>query len=168
MAKSNLLQSDSFCMKKILLIGFFLLSISANAQKLPDFGFNKVRLAESDKTILAETAPVNSNPKAKANLFYYWYGANEIHVTQGGFSGKLLNGSYTEFYLNKNLEEQGSFKKGLKNGTWKRWNEDGTLNQVTQWKNGLILVKEPVLFWKKLNIFKRKKIQTAPDTTTKK
>ncbi len=155
-------------MKKILFVCFFLFSISAGAQKLPDFGFNKVRIAEDDKTILAEIISVNSNPKAKPGLFYYWYTANSIHVTQGGFSGKLLNGTYTEFYLNKNLEEQGNFKKGLKNGVWKRWNEDGTLDRVTEWKNGAMLLGKHTPFWKKLNIFKRKKNQPVPDSLSKK
>ena len=155
-------------MKKILFIFFVIFSISANAQKLPDFGFNKVRIAEDDKTILAEIIPVNSNPKAKAHLFYFWYSANLIHVTQGGFSGKLLNGSYSEFYLNKNLAEQGAFKKGLKNGIWKSWNEDGTLNQVTRWKDGIIFVKKPSTFWKRFHIFKRKERQSVPDSLTKK
>ena len=154
-------------MKKILFIFISLISVSANAQKMPDFGFNKVRIAADDKTILAEIIPVGSNPKAKADLYYYWYSANMIHITQGGFSGKLLNGNYNEFYLNKNLEVQGAFKNGLKNGAWKTWNEDGTLALVANWKNGVMFDKKPGPFWKKLNIFKRKN-RTQKDTAIKK
>ncbi len=154
-------------MKKILFLLFLLLSISAAAQKMPDSGFDKVRIAENDKTILAEIIPVNKNPKANPTLYYYWYSANVIHLTQGGFSGKLLNGSYDEFYANNNLKQQGNFKKGLKDGVWKSWDENGTLTQVSTWKNGILLTKPTVSFWKKLNMFK-KTSRTQPDTTSKK
>jgi antitoxin component YwqK of YwqJK toxin-antitoxin module len=123
---------------------------------MPYMGLNKVRITEADKTIVAEIGPVNSLPKAKPNLFYYWYSANLIHSTQGGFSGTLLNGQYNEYYLNKNLREQGTFKNGLKDGTWKTWNEDGTLDKAATWKNGVIVTGTPPSFWKKLNIFKKR------------
>src|SRR5258708_1659280 len=140
-------------MKRILLILLLLTSGSAYAQKLPDIGLNKVRIIESDKTIVAEIYPAGSKPNIKTDLYYFWYSANMIHATQGGFSGSLLNGQYTAYYLNKNLKEQGSFKKGLKNGVWKTWNEDGTLNQASTWKDGFIVSETPISFWKKLNVF---------------
>jgi len=143
-------------MKRILLLLLLLTSGSAYAQKLPDIGLNKVHITEGDKTIVAEIYPLGSNPKVKADLYYYWCNANMIHSTQGGFSGTLLNGHYTEYYLNKNLKEQGAFKKGLKDGIWKTWSEDGTLNQASIWKDGLIVSETPISFWKKLNVFKRR------------
>ena len=154
-------------MKRILFIICLLISGSVYAQKLPDMGLNKVRIIEADKTILAEMNPISSAPSPKTNLFYYWYNANTIHSTQGGFSGTLLNGQYTEYFLNKNLKEQGIFKKGLKNGVWKSWNEDGTLSQGITWKNGLVVSKTPFRFWKKLKIFKRKGKASKADSLAK-
>jgi len=61
------------------------------AQKLPDFGFDKVRIADQDKIIQAEILPVSAEPARKPDRFYYWYSANMIHVTQGGYSGNLLS-----------------------------------------------------------------------------
>ncbi len=122
-------------MKKLLII--FLLPLCAKAQKLPDFGVSKIRIVGTDKTILAEIYPV-PNISTKSDKLYYWYGSNLIHTTQGGFSGRLLNGLYTEYYLNKNLKEQGLFKKGLKDGPWKSWNEGGVLLQVIDWQKGVL------------------------------
>ncbi len=155
-------------MKRVtLILLFFLVSVASYGQKLLDMGFSKIRISEADKTILAEINPVNHNPKAHQDLFYYWYSANIIHSTQGGYSGQLLNGQYTEYYLNKNLKEQGIFKKGLKDGNWKDWNEDGTLNQTATWKNGMLVTKSPSPFWKKINIFKRRPKQLSTDSLAK-
>ncbi|MDB5012334.1 MAG: hypothetical protein JWQ25_536, partial [Daejeonella sp.] len=64
------------------------------------------------------------------------YSANEVHATQGGFSGKLLDGVYEDFYLTKNLKERGVFSKGIKTGRWMSWSENGSLNETINWRNG--------------------------------
>ncbi len=151
-------------MKKIVTILFFFISVSVSAQKYQDYVLDKVRIVEPDKIIQAEILPVTTEPRIKSDRFYYWYSSNKIHFTQGGFSGKLLNGGYNEYYLNKNLKEQGNFKKGLKDGAWKSWNEEGTLSQLSIWKNGVIVQKSPRSFWKRVNIFKRKSKQRIVDT----
>ena len=155
-------------MKRIILL-VVLISGHAYAQKLPDMAYFKVRIADSNKTIVAEINEVSSMPSIKPNLSYYWYNANHIHKTQGGFSGKLLNGQYNEYYLNKNLKEQGLFKKGLKAGVWKSWKEDGTLIHSTNWNKGVIVPDSTVSFWKKLNFLQhlKKKKTTVPASSTK-
>ena len=152
-------------MKRIIVLWFLLFTGSAYAQKLPAYGFEKVHITEADKIIQAEIIPVSSEPRIKPDCYYFWYSANAIHSTQGGYSGQLLNGLYTEFYLNKNLKEQGSFNKGLKDGSWKSWNEDGTVNKVSYWKNGIPVQGGSVSFWQKLNPFKGK--NNPPDTSRK-
>lgn len=124
-------------MKKLPIILLLLLSATAEAQQLPDMGLSKVRVNESDRNIQAETKPTGSLPEIETDRSYYWYSGGKIKITQGGYSGKLLNGRYSEFYLNKNLKEQGYFNKGLKNEVWKSWNENGVLIQTVTWKNGL-------------------------------
>ncbi|GAB3909915.1 toxin-antitoxin system YwqK family antitoxin [Mucilaginibacter boryungensis] len=106
------------------------------AQKLPEIGTN-VRIIESDKTIVAEIKAVNSTPSMNPEKIYYWYGSNNIHHTQGGYSGHLLNGAYNEYYLNKNLKEQGTYTKGLKSGVWKSWSENGALKQLFTYNKGV-------------------------------
>ncbi|RZJ76970.1 MAG: hypothetical protein EOO45_00370 [Flavobacterium sp.] len=59
-------------------------------------------------------------------------------MTQGGIGGKLLQGEYREFYLNKNLKVKGSFDKGLKDGQWNHWTENGTLHSQSHFTRGLL------------------------------
>lgn len=106
------------------------------AQKMPDYGIHQIRLNDTDKMIRAEILPVTSMPNVNPELTYYWYGTGSIHLLQGGFSGQLLNGSYEEYYINKNLKTQGTFENGLKNGVWKDWDKTGKLIRLFTWENG--------------------------------
>jgi hypothetical protein len=114
----------------------FLLPMALQAQKMPVTALNSVRITQPEKVIVAETIPFTSTSKQSSSLWYYWYSANEIHITQGGYSGKALNGNYNEYYLNKNLKEKGQFEKGLKTGIWKNWRQDGSLASAYTWKAG--------------------------------
>jgi len=153
-------------MKKILFVILLPLWGTVYAQKMPDPGFYKVRINESDKMILAEIHPVD-DPHTKPDLFYYWYSANAIHATQGGFSGQLLNGQYSEYYLNKNLRQQGFFKNGLKSGIWKTWNEDGTLKATSTWEKGRLVPNGASSFWRSFDVFKWKIRRHHADTLKK-
>ena len=154
-------------MKSIFTLLLLFVYSWAYAQILPSDGLDKVRIIETDKTIQAEILPVNHTLKPKANKFYYWYSANKVLVTQGGFSGQLLNGEYIEFYQNKNLKAQGKFKNGLKTGECKSWKENGTLIEIVLWKDGLIYVKRPSHFWKDINLIRRFKKKPIIDTASK-
>jgi antitoxin component YwqK of YwqJK toxin-antitoxin module len=151
-------------MKKIIFVMLFFFSCAVYGQKMPDSGVNKIRINESDKTVVAGVVRFDGGPRLKPDLFYYWYSANAIHSTQGGFSGLLLNGPYSEYYLNKNLKAQGAFKKGLKSGIWKSWNEDGTANSVSTWEKGRLVPGGSVSFWEKLNVFNWKTRRHHADT----
>jgi hypothetical protein len=123
-------------MKKFVLIILWLAVVqTVHAQKWPDDGTRKVRITDPDHTIVAELDP-DAHPSLETDRSYFWYGGNMIHSTQGGYSGKLLDGNYQEFYPSKGLKEQGKFKKGLKQGLWKAWDEAGTLTQTITWKRG--------------------------------
>jgi hypothetical protein len=106
------------------------------AQKMPDDGTSQVRINDTDRTIRAGILAVTSAPKARPDRQYYWYGSGGIHQLQGGYSGHLLNGSYQEYYLNKNLRTEGAFGEGLKDGVWKDWNEAGKLSRLITWDQG--------------------------------
>jgi hypothetical protein len=126
-------------MKKIFcfLLLLSVVCIPAFAQRMPSLSLNKVRISGPDKTIVFEINPAGE-PAIERDRTYYWYSANQIHTTQGGFSGHLLNGGYQEFYLDKSLKEQGTYKKGTRSGEWKTWNTNGSLGQVITWKNGVM------------------------------
>lgn len=67
---------------------------------------------------------------------YHWVRAQSLHITQGGVGGTALHGSYQAYHPNGQLLEEGQFDRGLKNGTWKKWAQDGLLTQVEKWKYG--------------------------------
>lgn len=124
-------------MKFLFFFLFFLISTATLAQKMPDIGLYRVRINDTDKTILAQVSAFSDQPQARPALYYYWYASNMIHELQGGYSGKLLDGAYMEFYLNKNVKQQGIFRQGLKTGVWKDWDPDGVLRKSVTWSDGL-------------------------------
>lgn len=124
-------------MKRFLILLLVFTGVKMYAQVPVNEALYKIHLYEPDKSIIAETKPLNSSPELLSDRMYYWYSADKIKVTQGGYSGKLLNGQYSEFYLNKSLKEQGDFSGGLKHGIWKSWSENGILTQTATWKKGL-------------------------------
>lgn len=108
----------------------------ANGQEyVKDFLTHKVIVNQVDRSIVAYVKPVKQF-SLDTDKRYYWFSHHQINSTQGGFSGKLLNGSYQEFYANKQLKESGYLNKGLKSGTWKSWNAGGKLKDDYSWKAG--------------------------------
>ncbi len=141
---------------------------AASAQVYPDYGLTKLRLTDSGRTIELEINPIKHEPAVKTSLFYFWYSASQVHATQGGYSGQLLNGVYTEYYKNKNLKEQGAFSRGLKDGLWKSWNTDGTLRQAVIWDQGIVVTRKKPSLWQRLNIFKKEQNPSADTSATHK
>lgn len=95
-----------------------------------------------DSTVKASIYLKNIKLNPKQNLIYYWYNSDRINRNMGGYSGRLLDGTYKVFDLNKNLIAEGSYKKGLRNGIWKRWNNKGGLLNLNNYKNGIKQGKE--------------------------
>jgi hypothetical protein len=103
-----------------------------------DIGSYRHRISYADYEVVFQAQPLGKKLKAiDSQKKYYWFANNQIQGTQGGYSGKLLHGLYTAFYLNKNLKEQGMYVHGLKEGSWKSWNEDGTLAFEINYKVGI-------------------------------
>lgn len=116
----------------VFLYGIYHLSAQTKTEQ---YLSHKITLHENNEVIIASVIPCSvRNPLTDRN--YYWSRGNQINKTQGGFSGKLLNGDYNVFYENKNLKESGIYKKGLKSGTWKYWNPEGRLTNKTNFKDG--------------------------------
>jgi antitoxin component YwqK of YwqJK toxin-antitoxin module len=110
--------------------------LSVQAQSYQDIlARQKVIINYDDHTVVTYTKPVKKL-LPKNDRYYYWLSGNSINVTQAGFSGKPLNGSFVSFYLNKNLKESGQFVNGLKVGEWKNWNDQGVLTDKYVWKGG--------------------------------
>ena len=122
--------------QQYLLISLLSITFTAKAQ-YPLPGLYKVRIADTDRNVVAEINQIEGTVKVQTNSIYYWVSAGHIHSTQGAYSGTLLNGAYTEFYLNKNLRLQGQYREGLKIGIWKAWNSTGTLTNTETWNKGI-------------------------------
>src|SRR4051812_4990317 len=112
--------------KNIFIWIFILLPFQLFSQKGFDLAINqKVVIRFEDRIVNVDLLQSDKKVKAQDDKYYHWYNSNDIKITRGGFSGKLLHGHYTEYYLNKNLKEKGQFKNGLKTGEWKSWYLNG-------------------------------------------
>jgi antitoxin component YwqK of YwqJK toxin-antitoxin module len=127
---------------KTLRLFIILFVISANCSFAQSYykgltlNSHKVTINYPDHNITVFIKPVKGEVFPEGDKLYYWYSANQIKVTQGGFSGSLLNGAYSEYYLNRNLKEKGEFKNGLKTGLWSSWKEEGILKEQITWYSG--------------------------------
>jgi len=121
-----------------------------------DDNYSQIRIIDSSQEIRADVLPFKTDPKIKNDRYYYWYLNKVIHSTQGGYNGQLLNGHYVAFYPDKNLKEEGNFKKGLKDGEWKSWNPKGDLTSVATWNEGIEVPDSQHPFWKKIPLFNKK------------
>lgn len=97
---------------------------------------HKITVHYPDHLVIATVKPTGADVFPQSEKTYSWFSGGQINTTQGGFSGKLLHGDYQDFYLNKNLKESGSFDKGLKNGNWKNWTNQGILISEYTFKQG--------------------------------
>lgn len=121
----------------LILIMVFIFSIgSASGQRNEnDLLSHKIVVNQDDCTIVAYVKPVRGLP-VDTDKRYFWFSAHSIKSTQGGYSGKLLNGDYRASYANNNLKELGYFYKGLKTGIWKSWSQNGKLTADYTWNFG--------------------------------
>lgn len=124
-------------MKNIFLLLFILITKISSAQ-LNSKSTYPVYVNYPNYSVKANVLNLKQNIIVKEGLTYYWYAANKIIDTQGGYDGKILMGTYTSFYLSGNLKERGDFKKGLKDREWTTWFENGKIQQIQSWKRGLM------------------------------
>jgi len=121
----------------LLLILGWVSSTATQAQSYVDgLLSHKITVHYPDHTVIAVVKPTGI-VATQSDATYYWFSGNQINTTQGGYSGKLLNGNYQDFYLNKNLKEAGAFEQGLKTGRWKSWSDDGVLKDEYTFKSGI-------------------------------
>ena len=140
MLKSNNKYLYVFCFVLIELV----LSINVDAQnfKDPTIGIsNRIYVQYTDSLVEAFCYRGEKKIKTRDDLFYYWYAAQDIKHTRGAYEGKILHGTYTMFYYNKDLLAKGNFKYGLKEGEWRNWHRGGEIKSKEKWRNGAIIGK---------------------------
>jgi hypothetical protein len=133
-----LLRNENKMLDKLLyLILSLCLSNIVCAQKKPVIAAqDRVLLHKADTLyqFYAVTPPKKLKPQQES--IYYWYRDDIILITQGGYNGRILHGDFRIFYPNNNLKENGRYRYGLREGTWKTWRPSGALASVTTWKDG--------------------------------
>ncbi|HYC29798.1 MAG TPA: hypothetical protein VEB42_13290 [Chitinophagaceae bacterium] len=112
-------------------------SYSCFSQEVPKTEVtDRVILNKNDSICQFYTAKAPPRFKVNTDAEYTWYTQDTILITQGSFGGKLLHGSFKKFYPNHNLNEEGKYNYGQKDGAWKYWDPDGKLVEVITWKKG--------------------------------
>lgn len=115
----------------------FLFPVITFAQRIPDLDLtSRVVVNKTDETIYTHVNSDKPNFTPKISNTYFWFSAGQIKSTQGGYSGKLLDGGYESFYPDKTLKEKGAFKNGLKDGEWRKWYPSGNLKEIKYWNKG--------------------------------
>lgn len=155
---------------KVVLVVFFLACLTGfvQAQSLdPNYALKRA-IYDGDRYIKFHVLdPDVRIGKLDPNKFYTWTKSQKIQTTQGGASGDLLNGEYSSYYKNNQLEEQGQYKRGLKHGIWIKWNEDGKMISRCKFKNGqksgheLVYNNEGVLLFDR--VYHGKKTRTVKE-----
>lgn len=120
----------------ITLILLILISYSFSQKGKVITDNREVILNYPDSTVKVNILLSNKKIKVKNDLVYYWFNSKEVSKNLGGYTGRVLNGKYIVLDMQKNMLAEGHFKKGLKHGTWKKWNEKGGILKHEEWKNG--------------------------------
>ena len=97
--------------------------------------YQSIRLEGADSTAVIHITSVKDIKTSDA-LHYHWFDKGQVFRTQGGYSGHLLDGTYTSHYTNGQLKESGQFGEGLKSGEWKTWYSTGQLKSSRSYKRG--------------------------------
>jgi antitoxin component YwqK of YwqJK toxin-antitoxin module len=113
-------------------------NLAVGQSKLKVNALNRYEINRQDTLYRFYSIVAPEHFKYQNDKSYYCFADDTIITTQGGASGRLMHGSFTVYYPNKNLESRGEFKYGLKAGEWKQWNTEGKLIQLVTWKNGLL------------------------------
>jgi antitoxin component YwqK of YwqJK toxin-antitoxin module len=157
--------------KLVILLGFVIIhSGSAFSQKFEIE--NKFHIKQDDKSIVFRVLDTDESRLKKYNpdKNYYWFKSQKVIITQGGSSGSLLNGEYESFYKNNQLAEKGLFRKGLKHGVWKFWNQSGILVHQENWSKGIQTGKQlyysPKGIIQKTVVYKSNQVQIISRDTT--
>ncbi len=133
--------TNSIILKSIkLFLIISLLSVYPLIGKAQKFEIeNKFHIKQDNKSIVFHVLDTDDSQLKKHNpdKIYFWFKSQKILTTQGGSSGSLLDGQYESFYKNNQLAERGIFKKGLKDGVWKCWSENGVLIHQENWSHGV-------------------------------
>ena len=124
-------------LQKISILITIILLLGACQSKYSTKHYGKMRVLHyTDYSIHFYLADKDIKIKTDNVVMYTYFQGDRIVQTQGEYDGRLLNGTYKSLYTSKILKEKGTYKNGVKDGEWKRWNVGGKLVEVSHWKSG--------------------------------
>ncbi len=127
-----------FCKRFLFLLVFIIVIYfkSYGQNKLKDtFYKDDITLVKHDTAYVFKTC----NKKLKhivRKKTYYYANHRELGMIQGGYLGKLVDGEYLIYIDQTQLIEKGQFHKGLKDGKWITWYDNGVIHYITKWHKG--------------------------------
>ena len=127
-------------MKQFLLITFCLLVLEGmlHAQDFRVPRNRTERVNKGDTVYVFQILLEPSSRSCQDKLFYYWFADTCIRKNQGTWKGKLLDGLFQVFLREGKLIKEGLFHEGLKQGTWRDWDNDGKMIKSESWKDGVL------------------------------
>lgn len=103
---------------------------------VPNVRAQSIRIATGSGYIVAHVVDVSSRRQVHTDRNYHWVRAQTLTITQGGIGGPALHGSFISYFPEGQLQEQGSFRHGLKEGEWRTWGVSGRLTIQEHWNKG--------------------------------
>lgn len=123
-------------LEKYIILFFVLIGIKSEAQDII-----QERVLHTDTCDLILFYKEISIEKQKDidcdTCWYYSFSLDNVTTLQGGKGRRVLHGSYKEQYKSGKLKVSGQFKNGLKEGEWRRWDVNGNIISIENYRNGL-------------------------------
>jgi antitoxin component YwqK of YwqJK toxin-antitoxin module len=120
----------------IILTSLFCITVySQKHDYLPET--REVILHQGDSAIKITVLVKNVDIDSENDITYYWLKRNRIHENKGGYTGNLLHGEYIIFNAGEKMICKGMFEFGRKTGEWKFWYDNGSIEHIEIWKDGL-------------------------------
>jgi antitoxin component YwqK of YwqJK toxin-antitoxin module len=121
-----------------ILIAFLWLFCITKSQAQDYINTRKVSLYRGDTSIVAGILSDVGIDKVEPEVYYYWYGHEQINANQGGYSGHLLDGEYLEYGPSGKLLLKGTYVKGKRTGQWISWYKAGAIRETREYEDGLL------------------------------
>jgi len=145
-------------MKYFLLLFFsFLFSCNTNTNPIAKNETTKDSVIWRDTFIMSEFLKEHhltvKNPKVVITNFTdesgekdgWWItydSLNHHKITDAQYQHNVLHGTYVSYYENGKKKEEGKYVRGLKEGDWKTYDEDGDIDNTETFKNDKSVVIE--------------------------
>lgn len=129
------MKRSSFGFQAVLGVAL-LANVGSSDALAQDHAHRAIRVSLTDRSIEAIVLNKRKAISPKQDRDYFWCIGQRIVATQGGVSGDVLDGPYTEYHPNGQLMTKGWLSKGLRTGSWLEWDEQGRLLRSTGWKDG--------------------------------